>query len=371
MARAELEHVDVGIAPFMVTVPDAVKVRTSRRSVVGSVTCWQPPFTHESPAAQGFPQRPQWAVATRRSASQPLVALPSQSAKPVAQRAMSQRPAAQAPVALAGAQRAPHVPQCARSLARVTSQPLVALPSQSPSPEAQVVAQRPWTHAAIAPGPAAQTVPHAPQFARSATVSRSQPLLGSPSQSRNVPVHCATAQRPAAQVAVALARAQRAPQRPQWAGSLAVSTSQPLVALPSQSSAPVSQRSPQSPAAQVALPRGPAAQDRPHAPQWAGVARVSTSHPLAGSLSQSPRPSSQTMTAHRPRRHTPVAAAGAQRAPHAPQWASVAVMSTQALSQQVSPAPQGRVPSQAGRHCPLTQRLPPVQCSSVRQATQR
>jgi hypothetical protein len=66
-----------------------------------------------------------------------------------------------------------------------------------------------------------------------------------------------------------------------------------------------------------------------------------------------------------------VAAAGSQRAPHAPQWVRVAVMSTQALSQQVSPAPQGRALSQAGRHCPLTQRLPPVQCSSVRQATQR
>ena len=36
MARAELEHVDVGIAPFMVTVPLTVCVRTSKTSPMRS-----------------------------------------------------------------------------------------------------------------------------------------------------------------------------------------------------------------------------------------------------------------------------------------------------------------------------------------------
>ncbi|MFO0627974.1 MAG: hypothetical protein U0325_20530 [Polyangiales bacterium] len=82
-------------------------------------------------------QPPQCATLLRVSASQPFAALPSQSAKPVAQTLTPQTPAAQRAVPLAGVHARPHPPQWAR-LSRVsTSQPLVGSPSQSALPAAQ------------------------------------------------------------------------------------------------------------------------------------------------------------------------------------------------------------------------------------------
>ena len=361
----------MGIAPFCSTTPDTAWVTTSRRSVVGSTKTRQTPATQESPAPQGLPQRPQCAAAPRRSTSQPFAGSPSQSPKPSSQRAMPQRPAAHTPVARAGAQARPQAPQWAAAVLRSTSQPVVALPSQSPRPAGQRSPQRPAVQVATPFGPDAQANPQAPQCATSEAVSRSQPLTALPSQSRNAPSQEATAQRPPVQVAVARLKAQRAPHAPQCATSVAGSTSQPLAASPSQSAAPASQRMPHTAPVQVAAARGPAAQARPQPPQCAVAPRVSTSQPLAASPSQSPRPGSQRITAQRPSRHTPSPDGGAQREPQAPQCAVEAVMSTQAPSQQVSPAPQGRAPSQAGRQRPSRQRVPGAHWLSARQATQR
>jgi hypothetical protein len=55
------------------------------------------------PVVQVFPQRPQWVFELKRLVSQPLIALPSQSPKPALHAPMPHAPLAQVPVALAGA----------------------------------------------------------------------------------------------------------------------------------------------------------------------------------------------------------------------------------------------------------------------------
>jgi hypothetical protein len=66
--------------------------------------------------------------------SQPLDALPSQSPKPALQ-VKSHLPALHVVVALARAGQAfPHIPQCVVDVFTLVSQPLDALPSQSPKP---------------------------------------------------------------------------------------------------------------------------------------------------------------------------------------------------------------------------------------------
>jgi hypothetical protein len=62
-------------------------------------------FTQRSPAAQAWPHAPQFAASLVVFTSQPLLALPSQSAKPGRQ-AELQAPAAQRAVAWAGAAQA-------------------------------------------------------------------------------------------------------------------------------------------------------------------------------------------------------------------------------------------------------------------------
>ena len=133
--------------------------------------------------AQARPHPPQWVALTRVSASQPLSRRPSQSAKPAVQ-VMAQVPWAQAGTALAAPR---HMvlqnPQCATEVRRSASQPLRALPSQSPKFVAQrPTAQRPSTHVDSALA-RAQRLPQAPQAVAVVRVSVSQPLAGSPSQS--------------------------------------------------------------------------------------------------------------------------------------------------------------------------------------------
>ena len=98
----------------------------------------QAPPEHTRPAAQAVPQAPQCEVATRVSVSQPLLALPSQSPNPVAQAATVHTPAAQAPVALGGAQPRAQAPQWVALVRVSASQPLLGSPSQSAKPVVQV-----------------------------------------------------------------------------------------------------------------------------------------------------------------------------------------------------------------------------------------
>ncbi len=159
----------------------------------------------------------QWAALVRTSTSHPLVASPSQSAKPSLQRPTAQRPISQAAAALAAAQALVHEPQRVAAVLRFTSQPLSALPSQSAKPATQVSLQRPITQRLVALGRAPQALPQAPQWTSEARVSVSQPLPGMRSQSPKGSVHMATAQAPMRQAPLPLAAEHAAPHAPQWA----------------------------------------------------------------------------------------------------------------------------------------------------------
>lgn len=117
------------------------------------------------------------------SCSQPLAALPSQSAKPGEQAATAQVPETHDAVALAGRHVAPHAPQCAGSEPSETSQPVEASPSQSPRPALQVDPHWPMAHTATASARVGHAAEHIPQCAALEASSTSQPLAPSLSQS--------------------------------------------------------------------------------------------------------------------------------------------------------------------------------------------
>ncbi len=143
------------------------------------------PLLHTVPLAQArspaVPHAPQWARSLMVSTSQPLAATPSQSAKPAAHAPRAHAPAAQVALALANAHRIPQPPQWFTSVAVVAvSHPLEAVPSQSPKPGAQVMAQVPFAQLGV-PFVATQMrgapdVEHAPQFAGSLSTSTHAPL---------------------------------------------------------------------------------------------------------------------------------------------------------------------------------------------------
>lgn len=96
-------------------------------------------------------QRPQLLTLLLTSASQPLLASPSQSWKLPVHDVTVQVPATHDPTALAGAHLAPQDLQLLVSVLRLTSQPLAALPSQSANPASQVlIPQTPNVHLAVA-----------------------------------------------------------------------------------------------------------------------------------------------------------------------------------------------------------------------------
>jgi hypothetical protein len=198
--------------------------------------------TQERPAPQGIPQPPQWASVERVSVSQPLAGLPSQLPVDGAQSATAQADAAHTAVATLGsAQARPQPPQCAALVRVSVSQPLAALPSQSAKPAVQITAQAPTAHAGTALGAPGQAWPQVPQCETATRVSVSQPLVALPSQSPKPASHEPTVHRLATQAAVALGGSQRVPQAPQAAVLVVVSASQPLAASPSQSAKPASQ----------------------------------------------------------------------------------------------------------------------------------
>src|SRR5262249_34848314 len=92
---------------------------------------WHAPPTQGAWFAHALPQALQFFESVARLASQPLLLSLSQLPKPLAQ-VMPQAPATQAADELAGTGKAfPHRPQFLMSVARLLSQPLLPLRSQS------------------------------------------------------------------------------------------------------------------------------------------------------------------------------------------------------------------------------------------------
>ncbi len=109
----------------------------------------------------------------------------------------------------------------------------------------------------------------------------------------------------------------------------------------------------------------------PQRPQWAGAVCVSVSQPLPIVPSQSPRPALQAATAQAPITHDGVAPGTLHARSQAPQWAMFDCASTQPLPQHVRPAGQGCAALQPVTQTLPEQTLPGGQCASVTHSTQR
>lgn len=139
--------------------------------------------------------------------------------------------------------------------------------------------------------PEPQRLPHIPQLLRSTFVSTSHPVAKLPSQSRHVPVQVAIVHAPMLQPTVATDMpvvGQAMPHVPQLAGSVRMSTSQPLPAIMSQSRRPVTHVNPHVAAMHLAVAPAGIGQAVPHMPQSDKVVASATSQPSAGIVLQSP-----------------------------------------------------------------------------------
>jgi hypothetical protein len=328
---------------------------------------------------------PQCVADVERLVSQPLATTPSQLPKP-ALHVMPHAPDAQVAAPLVALHAAPHAPQCVGEVARLVSQPLPATPSQSPKPALQVKPHVPRAQVGVALGRAEHTVPHAPQLVRSVwrftqrpahivvggvhTVvqaggvfeqtwpmlhdrphmpqceleverSVSQPLVGLMSQLPKPASHVATAHAPAVHWAVARGSAQADPHVPQWVAEVRRSVSHPSLGSLSQSPYPASQRAMTHPPVEHAAVACASEHARRHIPQCVADVLRLVSQPLAGFVSQSPKPAAHAATAHVPFVHAGVALASEQARPQAPQWlTALRVLVSQPLATFMSQSPK-------------------------------
>ena len=246
--------------------------------------------------------------------SQPLPLLPSQLPQPEAHA----RP--HVPIAQIAVERAPEAhpwPQLPHDdvlVRRSTSQPFVALPSQLPNEALHTNEHMPLLHVADALGRAGHTRPHPPQFDTLVRVSTQlPPHTVSPDAHplRHVPPE---------QTCVA---EHAFPQRPQLALDDASSTSHPLAGLLSQSAkpalqVPTAQRPPTHAGIPLAIAHAVA-----HPPQCAASVCVFDSQPLAALMSQSAKPALHAPNTHAPPTQDALALLTAHTLPHAPQFAAL------------------------------------------------
>ncbi len=263
--------------------------------------------------SQTEPQAPQL-VTRARLTSQPSAALPLQSAKPSLQDAMAQAPVVHTGVALARAQALPQAPQWETSPPGVVSPPLETSASQSAKPALQVpTAQAPARQAAVALG-TTQAFWQSPQWATSVAVSTSQPSWGTVLQLARAMGHAMVEQAPRVQVLRwPSLETQALPGAPQLSLLLRRS-SQPSARSLLASAHPARQVKVQVPVAQDATELGTAAQATPHAPQWRVVVRA-VSQPSRSSLLQLPKPVAQAERSQTPARQAAAAWSRTQAVP--------------------------------------------------------
>ncbi len=180
----------------------------------------QVPSRHACVEVHALPQAPQWLLLLPRSASQPSTALPLQLPKPVLH-AMAHAPPVHDVDALGRAgHAAAQAPQLLTLVARSVSQPLVATPSQSPRPVLQRKPQVDEAQVVVAPVRAGQALRQAPQLATSVVLLISQPSAPDALQSVKPGTH-AKMHAPVAQAPKALGgSAQALPHVPQFERSM-------------------------------------------------------------------------------------------------------------------------------------------------------
>ncbi len=231
----------------------------------------QAPATHDlepfGRAGQTVPQTPQWSGLVATTAhSIPQRAWVAE--HPLSQTLESPRVEQRG---VAPEQRFPQAPQLATAV-RSASQPFVGLPSQSAKPRAQLTPQRPARQVAADCGPAGQAVPQAPQWDSLVAV-----LTQVAPQQASEPVHPLEHDAPPAAIAshTGVDPLHRVAQAPQLVASVR-SASQPFVASPSQFAAPLAQAIPQTPPTHLGVARTPTGQTVPQAPQFCRSTAVST-----------------------------------------------------------------------------------------------
>jgi hypothetical protein len=230
-----------------------------------------------------------------------------QAAKPLLQLGLHVPPLQVAPEAFAVWHFVPQAPQFVGSVAVGVSQPLLLLPSQLAWFARQTGLQLAPEQLLLEVWLSAQAKPQPPQLALLERSSVSQPLLLLPSQLLKKLCVQTGLQLPPEQVFVALVCWHTVPQPPQLLLSLANTTSQPLLLLPSQfPSAPASQAGLQAANVHVLAPCG-AWQARPHVPQLLLFERKSTSQPSFGTVLQSAKFALQALSWHALVTHFPVA----------------------------------------------------------------
>jgi hypothetical protein len=178
----------------------------------------------------GWPQPPQCDVDDCVSVSQPLFALPSQLPNPALHVGVHVplghvvEPCAFEHVVL-------HAPQFA-IVFNDASHPFVTSPSQLPKLPLQVIEHEPSAQPGV-PLALEHDVPQAPQFKTLVCVLTSQPLVATPSQLPNPALQVPSVHAPDAHDSEAFAKSHCAPQDPQFERVVRL-VSQPLAALPSQ-----------------------------------------------------------------------------------------------------------------------------------------
>ena len=293
---------------------------------------------------------------------------------------MSQTPAVHAAVAWSrDGHDVAHVPQCDGSEPRSVSQPLEAMPSQSAWPARQRTPHAPAVHVAVAKGPAGHTLRHAPQLYGSLAVPTSQPSEATRLQSPKPGSHAVTVHAPDTQPPAEWAPLHTTPQAPQFMRSDRGSISQPSAAFDEQWMNAPEHDDAQMPAMQAGVRFGPDMQDVVHAPQWLASLTTLASQPLAAAWSQSPKPGRHDATLHAPALHPATPLAAAQRVSHAPQCRGSLVVSKHTPPQHAPPVshacaqdPQCSASVNRSRHAPLQQSVPDGHaCTSLQPGTQR
>ncbi len=278
------------------------------------------------------PHIPQWLLLLS-AVSQPFAGIASQLPKPAVQLERVHAPAVHAAAPLANEHALPHIPQCAVE-SREVSQPLAALPSQSPKPALHVNLQAELEHETVAFARAGQALPQEPQCEALLVVL-----------TQDIPQSVSPAPQPLTQTRMELQLGvppeQALPQALQLA-AVPSGVSQPFAVLPSQFAKPALQLAmAQAPAVHVLLALG-SEHVRPHAPQLLSLVRVST-HVMPQRVSAGAQP-----VPHAPPLQMGVAPEHALA--HMPQLALV----SRALSQPLAllPSQLPKPIAQAYWHCP-------------------
>jgi hypothetical protein len=134
-----------------------------------------PPEVHTSVIAQACPQSPQFITSVFVFASQPFAGLRSQSWKPALHDVSVHTPVMQPPVPFMTLHAIMQPPQLVVLVFVLASQPLVAMPSQSPKPVLQRIEQTPAVQAAV-PLIDTHVVVHVPQWSGSVDVFTHVPV---------------------------------------------------------------------------------------------------------------------------------------------------------------------------------------------------